>query len=109
MGFIMGFKKRVIASTLGCVTISFSLFFAACGDDSSSSSSGNNNAGPITEGVAPAFLKKGDKVWSTFVDGFRSGYIVKEIDAKTGHMWVQREGSSSMDCKSLAEVTKVLD
>ena len=62
MGFIMGFKKRVIASTLGCVTISFSLFFAACGDDSSSSSSGNNNAGPITEGVAPAFLKKGDKV-----------------------------------------------
>lgn len=54
-------------------------------------------------------IKKGDKVWSTFVDGFRSGYIVKEIDAKTGHMWVQREGSSSMDCKSLAEVTKVLD
>ena len=54
-------------------------------------------------------IKKGDKVWATFVDGFRSGYIVKEINEKVGHIWVQREGSSSMDCKSLAEVTKVLD
>lgn len=54
-------------------------------------------------------IKKGDKVWATFVDGFRSGYIVKQIDEKAGHMWVQREGSSSMDCKSIAEVTKVLD
>ncbi len=54
-------------------------------------------------------IKKGDKVWATFVDGFRPNYIVKEIDAKTGHVWVSREGSTSMDCKSIAEVTKVLD
>ena len=54
-------------------------------------------------------IKKGDKVWATFVDGFRPNYIVKEIDAKAGHVWVAREGSTSMDCKSIAEVTKVLD
>ena len=54
-------------------------------------------------------IKKGDKVWATFVDGFRDGYIVKEINEKVGRVWVQRNGSSSMDCKSLAEVTKVLD
>ncbi len=54
-------------------------------------------------------IKKGDKVWATFVDGFRPDYIVKEIDAKTGHVWVSREGSTSMSVKSIAEVTKVLD
>jgi len=54
-------------------------------------------------------IKKGDKVWATFVDGFRDGYIVKEINEKVGHIWVQRNGSSSMDCKSIVEVTKVLD
>ena len=32
-----GWKHHVIASTLGCVAISFPLFLAACGDDSSSS------------------------------------------------------------------------
>ena len=36
----MNFKKHVIASTLGCVAVSFSLFFTACGDDSSSGSTG---------------------------------------------------------------------
>ena len=54
-------------------------------------------------------IKKGDKVWATFVDGFRSGYIVKEINEKVGRLWVQREGSSRLECKSIAEVTKVLD
>ncbi len=34
----MNFKKHVFAGTLGCVAISFSLFFTACGDDSSSNS-----------------------------------------------------------------------
>ncbi len=34
----MNFKKHVFASTLGCMAISFSLFFTACGDDSSSNS-----------------------------------------------------------------------
>ncbi len=33
----MNFKKSIIASTIGCAAISFSLIFAACGDDSSSS------------------------------------------------------------------------
>ena len=54
-------------------------------------------------------IKKGDKVWATFVDGFRDGYTVKEINEKVGRVWVQRNGSSSMDCKSIVEVTKVLD
>ena len=36
----MNFKKHVIASTLGCVAVSFSLFFTACGDDSSSGTTG---------------------------------------------------------------------
>ena len=54
-------------------------------------------------------IKKGDKVWATFVDGFRDGYTVKEINEKAGRLWVQRNGSSSLECKSIAEVTKVLD
>jgi hypothetical protein len=54
-------------------------------------------------------IKKGDKVWATFVDGFRSDYIVKEINEKVGRLWVQREGSTRLECKSIAEVTKVLD
>jgi hypothetical protein len=54
-------------------------------------------------------IKKGDKVWATFVDGFRDGYTVKDINEKVGRVWVQRNGSSSMDCKSIVEVTKVLD
>ena len=33
----MNFKKFVIAGTIGCAAISFSLIFAACGDDKSSS------------------------------------------------------------------------
>ena len=42
----MNFKKLVIASTLGCVAITFPLFFAACGDDSSSSA---NDGGETAE------------------------------------------------------------
>lgn len=37
--FSMSLKSHVIASTLGCVAISFPLFLTACGDDSSSSPS----------------------------------------------------------------------
>ncbi|MBR6284511.1 MAG: hypothetical protein IKR25_09495 [Muribaculaceae bacterium] len=51
-------------------------------------------------------LKKGDKVMATFVDGYRSGYTVKKVDAKIGRVWVERDGST--DVKSIAEVTKVL-
>ena len=42
-------------------------------------------------------------------DGGRDSYTVKEINEKVGRVWVQRNGSSSMDCKSIVEVTKVLD
>ncbi len=38
----MDFKKHVITSTLGCVAVSFSLFFTACGDDSSNGATGPN-------------------------------------------------------------------
>ena len=51
-------------------------------------------------------LKKGDAVYSTFVDSYRSGYTVKNVDEKIGRVWVDRDGSE--DVKSIAEVTKVL-
>ena len=52
-------------------------------------------------------LKKGDKVWSTFVDGYRDGYTVKKVDTKIGRVWVERDGTTEV--KSITEVTKVLD
>lgn len=54
-------------------------------------------------------IKKGDKVWATFVDGFRDGYVVKVINEKVGRVWVQREGRTNMECKAIDEVTKVLN
>jgi hypothetical protein len=50
----MNFKKHVIASTLGCVAVSFSLFFTACGDDSSSGTTGPDETieSSATEGSA---------------------------------------------------------
>ena len=50
----MNFKKHVIASTLSCVAVSFSLFFTACGDDSSSGTTGPDETieSSATEGSA---------------------------------------------------------
>lgn len=54
-------------------------------------------------------IKVGDKVWASWVNYYRPGYIVTEVDNLTGHVFVKKEGSSSVESKSIAEVTKVLE
>ena len=91
--------KAAAKQSLILVVMSSIVFFAACGDDSSSSSPDNTNAGPIAEGVAPAFLKKGDKVallspsYSTpdsniqkTADALRSWGFVPEIGKNVGKL-----------------------
>ena len=68
----MNFKKFVIAGTIGCAAISFSLIFAACGDDSSSSA----NDGDET---AEDFIKANSGTVQTvlieeWADGYATGY-----------------------------------
>ncbi|MBP5385934.1 MAG: hypothetical protein J6Y97_00950 [Prevotella sp.] len=54
-------------------------------------------------------IKVGDKVWATWVNEYRPGYEVTAVDNLTGHVFVKKEGSSSIESKSLAEVTKTLE
>lgn len=53
-------------------------------------------------------IKVGDKVWATWVNTYRPGYVVTAVDDLTGHVFVKGENSSSVESKSIAEVTKVL-
>ena len=54
-------------------------------------------------------IKVGDKVWATWVNEYRPGYEVTAVDNLTGHVFVKKEGSSIIESKSLAEVTKTLE
>ena len=54
-------------------------------------------------------IKVGDKVWATWVNEYRPGYVVTAVDNLTGHVYVKREGRSSVESKSFADVTKVLE
>ena len=54
-------------------------------------------------------IKVGDKVWATWVTSYRPGYVVTAVDELTGHVYVKGENSSSVEAKSIAEVTKVLE
>ena len=54
-------------------------------------------------------IKVGDKVWATWVNTYRPGYVVTAVDDQTGHVFVKGENSSSVESKSIAEVTKVLE
>ncbi len=54
-------------------------------------------------------IKVGDKVRATWVNEYRPGYVVTAVDDLTGHVFVKGERSSSVESKSIAEVTKVLE
>ncbi len=54
-------------------------------------------------------IKVGDKVWASWVSEYRPGYVVTAVDDLTGHVYVQREGKGSVESKSLADVTKILE
>ena len=40
---------------------------------------------------------------------YRPGYVVTAVDDLTGHVYVQRDGKGSVESKSLADVTKILE
>ena len=92
----MNFKKHVIASTIGCVAVSFSLFFTACGDDSSStksseepesSASSEEAFKPVTQDATEGAQKLynflavnyGKKTVSGFMTGDVSKNTVKDL------------------------------
>ena len=54
-------------------------------------------------------IKVGDKVWASWVSEYRPGYVVTAVDDLTGHVYVQRDGKGSVESKSLADVTKILE
>ena len=54
-------------------------------------------------------IKKGDKVWVKWLDYYKPGYTVEKLDLEHGHLWVKKDGSDRLECKSIAEVTKTLD
>jgi len=45
-------------------------------------------------------------VWLRY---YRPGYVVTKVDDEAGHIYVKKEGSDRVECKSIAEVTKVLN
>lgn len=51
---------------------------------------------------------KGEQVWVVWLTGYRSGYTVEKVDERSGHVYVKKNGSSRIECKSIAQVTKVL-
>jgi len=53
-------------------------------------------------------IKKGDQVWVVWLTGYRYGYTVEKVDERSGHVYVKKNGSSRIECKSIAQVTKVL-
>ncbi len=54
-------------------------------------------------------IKVGDKVWASWVNVYKPDYIVTAVDNETGHVYVKREGSSSIESRSITEVTKILE
>ena len=53
-------------------------------------------------------IKVGDEVWATWVNTYRPGYVVTHVDNEAGRVYVKGKNSSSVEAKSIAEVTKTL-
>ena len=53
-------------------------------------------------------LKEGDKVWVVWLTGYEPGYTIEKLDLQAGHVYVKKDGRSRVECKSIAQVTKVL-
>lgn len=53
-------------------------------------------------------IKVGDEVWATWVNTYRPGYVVTHVDNEAGRVYVKGKDSSSVEAKSIAEVTKIL-
>ena len=54
-------------------------------------------------------IKEGDQVSVVWVGMYRPGYVVVKVDDKYGRIYVKKEDSDRIECKSVAEVTKVLN
>jgi hypothetical protein len=54
-------------------------------------------------------IKKGDKVYISYVSSFEPGYIVTQVDKTGTHVWVKKEGSDRVQCKDISEVTKIFN
>lgn len=54
-------------------------------------------------------IKMGDEVWATWVNTYRPGYVVTHVDNEAGRVYVKGKNSSSVEAKSIAEVTKTLE
>ncbi|MBR6181616.1 MAG: hypothetical protein IKQ77_10430 [Prevotella sp.] len=54
-------------------------------------------------------IKVGDEVWATWVNTYRPGYVVTHVDNEAGRVYVKGKNSSSVEAKSIAEVTKILE
>ena len=54
-------------------------------------------------------IKVGDEVWATWVNTYRPGYVVTYVDNEAGRVYVKGKNSSSVEAKSIAEVTKTLE
>ena len=67
--FSMSLKSRVIASTLGCVAISFPLFLTACGDETTN----------VTETTGMTLVEKGAKMPDCTADN--AGQMVYSTDS----------------------------
>ncbi len=67
--FSMSLKSRVIASTLGCVAISFPLFLTACGDETTN----------VTETTGMTLVEKGAKMPNCTADN--AGQMVYSTDS----------------------------
>lgn len=54
-------------------------------------------------------IKVGDEVWATWVNTYRPNYVVTHVDNEAGRVYVKSKNSSSVEAKSIAEVTKILE
>ena len=54
-------------------------------------------------------FKVGDKVSVIWVRSYRPGYTVVKVDEAYGRVYVKADGKDRVECKSIVEVTKVLD
>lgn len=54
-------------------------------------------------------FKVGDKVSVIWVSKYKPGYTVVKVDEAYGRVYVKQDGKDRVECKSIVEVTKVLD
>ena len=54
-------------------------------------------------------FKPGDKVSVVWIREYRPGYTVVKADEQSGRVYVKQDGKDKIECKSIVEVTKMLN